>query len=152
MPTVARRFTVLALVLAGALGLVACGESSEEKATAKVCASTKEISAQLAKLQTLTLSSTALDEAKSGFETIGKSVNEIKDAAPNLETARKEEVTAANDAFKATFAALAAQIGSAALSSGSVEEELKKSEGALKAAVTTLATDYKKVFAELKCS
>ena len=41
-----------------------CGESSQEKATKQACAATKEIKAQVQKLDSLTISSSFLTEVK----------------------------------------------------------------------------------------
>jgi len=132
-----------------AVALVACGESSEEKAAKQVCAATSEISAQVQKLQTLAISSSFLSEVKTGTEAIAKSVSEIKSAAPNLETARKEEFEAATRSFQAELASLiAATIGS----STSGEAALKSAEPKIKASLSGLANKYKKAFEALKCS
>ncbi len=147
-----RRIATVAVLLAGTLGLAACGESSEEKATAQVCSSTKEIQAQIAKLQTLPLSTSSVSEARVSFEAIDKSVGRIKEAAPNLEAARKEEVAAAEREFQTSLAPVAAKVASTALSSGDVEAELKQDEAPFKDALATLAADYKKIYQELKCS
>ncbi len=131
------------------LGLVACGESSAEKATKQVCAATKEISAQLQKLQTLPISSSFPTEVKKSAEAIDKSVGEIQSAAPNLETARKEEFESATTKFKLELGSLLVTTASSAASG---EAALKSAEPKIKEAVNTLASDYKKAFEALKCS
>ncbi len=130
-------------------GLAACGESSEAKATKQVCAATSEISTQIKKLETLPISSSFLTEVKTSATTIGKSVGEIKNAAPNLETARKEEFEAATRTFQVELASLLATTLS---STTSGEAALKSAEPKIKASLNTLATDYKKAFEALKCS
>jgi len=131
------------------LGLAACGESSEAKATKQVCAATSEISTQIKKLETLPISSSFLTEVKTSATTIDKSVGEIKSAAPNLETARKEEFETATRTFQVELASLLATTLS---SSTSGEAALKSAEPKIKASLNTLATDYKKAFEALKCS
>src|SRR5690349_6981998 len=96
----------VAVLLIGALGFSACGESSEEKATKKVCSATSELSAQLKKLQTLPVSSSFPSEAKSSVEAIAASVGKIQEAASDLGSAREEEVSAANKAFKSEIATI----------------------------------------------
>jgi hypothetical protein len=132
-----------------ALSLVACGESSQEKAAKQVCSATSEITKQVQKLETLPISSSFLTEVKAGGEAIGKSLKEIKDAAPNLETARKEEFESATRSFQIELASLLATTIS---SSSSGEAALKSAEPKIKASLNTLATDYKKAFEALKCS
>jgi hypothetical protein len=131
------------------LGLAACGESSEEKATKQVCAATSEISTQIQKLQTLPVSSSLPTEIKKSAEAIDKSIGEIQSAAPNLETARKEEFDSATNAFKLELASLiATTVGSATRG----EAALTSAEPKIKASLSTLAGDYKKAFQALKCS
>jgi hypothetical protein len=131
------------------LGLAACGESSEEKATKQVCAATSEISKQIQKLQTLPISSSLPTEIKTSAETIDKSVGEIKSAAPNLETARKEEFDTATNTFKLELASLIATTVSSAAKG---EAALTSAEPKIKTSLNTLASDYKQAFQALKCS
>jgi hypothetical protein len=137
---------VLAVV---ALGLAACGESSEEKATKKVCAATSEIKAQIQKLGTLPISSTFVTEVKTSGEAIKKSVGEIKEAEADLPAASKEEFNSATRAFQIELATL---IASAVKSSTSGEAALKSAEPKLKASLKALGADYQKAFEGLKCS
>lgn len=59
-----RQATFIAVISCTGLGLIGCGESAQEKATAQVCSSTKEIRAQLSKLSNLSLSTKAPEEIK----------------------------------------------------------------------------------------
>ncbi len=131
------------------LGLSACGESSEEKAQKQVCAATSEISAQVKKLATLPISSSFPGEVKSSVETIDKSLGEIKSAAPNLATPRKEEFDSATRTFQVELAALLATTLSSATSG---EAALKDAEPKIRASLNKLGTDYKQAFAALGCS
>ena len=72
----------VAVLAFGMLGLVACGESWQEKATKQVCSATSEISAQIKKLETLPISSSFPTEAKASVEAIDKSIKQINEAAP----------------------------------------------------------------------
>jgi hypothetical protein len=132
-----------------ALGLAACGESSEEKAKKQVCAATSEINKQVQKLETLPISSSFVTEVKTSGEAIDKSVGEIKKAAPNLPAARNEEFDAATRTFQNELASL---IATTVSSSTSGEAALKRAEPKIKASLNTLANDYKKAFEALKCS
>jgi hypothetical protein len=132
-----------------ALGLAACGESSEEKAGKQVCASTSAITAELQKLQTLPVSTSLPAEVKAGAETIDKSLGEIKSAAPNLETARKEEFQSATRTFQLELASLLATTVSSAASG---EAALKSAEPKIKSSLNKLGADYKQAFEALKCS
>ena len=145
------RGLVAATLAMSAAGLVACGESSQEKAKAEVCSARKSISEQVTKLQGLTISTNTLTEAKAGFETIGKELTKIKNAQPNLEPARKEQVEAATKTFQAQISSLAAGIASS-LGSGSLSSALTNAEPQLKAALTQLGTDYKSALEPINCS
>lgn len=142
--------TAVAVLLTSALGFAACGESSEEKATKKVCSATSEISAQLKKLQTLPISSSFPAEAKTSVESISASVGKIKEAAPDLGAARKDEVTAANNAFKSEIVTITKNVASAS-SSSNLQAALKSAEPQIKASLNALASNYKKAFEALKC-
>lgn len=143
--------TIAVAVLAiSALGFAACGESSEEKATKKVCSATSEISAQLKKLQTLPISSSFPSEAKSSVEAIGASVGKIQEAAPDLGSAREQEVSEANKAFKSEIVTITKDVASAS-SSSNLQAALKSAEPQIKASLNTLVSNYKKAFEALKC-
>ena len=131
------------------LGLAACGESSEEKATKQVCAATKEIKTQVKKLGTLPISSSFLTEVQASAEAIDKSVGEIKSAVPDLPPASKEEFDVATRTFQLDLASL---IATTLKSSTGGEAALKSAEPKIKESVSKLEADYKKAFEGLKCS
>jgi hypothetical protein len=145
-----RRFSAVAVLLFVPLGLAACGESSEEKADKQVCSAVNEIKTQIKKLETLPISSSFPTEAKTSVEAIDKSVSKIKEAAPNLSSARKEEINSANQAFQTEIAAITTSVVSATKSSN-LEAALKGAEPRIKAALSKLSSDYQKAFEALKC-
>jgi len=147
-----RRPAVVAAILLIPIGLAACGESSEEKATAQVCSSTKEIQAQLSKLSSLSISSTAPEEIKDAASVMQKEAAKIKESTQNLPASSKAPVETAQNALQVELAALAKTLVSTAKSSGSLETVLKESEPAVKTAVAGLAASYKKAYESLKCS
>ncbi len=147
-----RRLVVLAAILPVPIGLAACGESSEEKATAQVCSSTKEIQAQLSKLSSLSISSKAPEEIKDVAAVMGKEAGKIKESTANLPAASKAPVETAQRALQAELAGLAKILVSTAKSSGNIEAVLKQSEPEVKAAVSGLAASYKQAYESLKCS
>ena len=146
-----RTVVAIATLLIATLGLTACGESSSEKATKQVCSATKEIQAQIKKLETLPISSSFPTEVKTSVESIDKSVKKIEEAAPNLPTSRKEEINAANKAFEVEAATITKEVVSASQSSN-VEAALKSAEPQINASISKLSGDYKKAFEALKCS
>lgn len=150
MPRAVSNVTAVVALAISALGFAACGESSEEKATKKVCSATSEISTQLKNLQTLPISSSFPSEAKSSVEAITASVGKIREAAPDLEAARRDEVNAANRAFQSEILTITRSVASASASSN-LQAALKSAEPQIKASLNTLASNYKKAFQALKC-
>ena len=130
---------------------VACGESSQEKATKQVCSATSEISAQIKKLETLPISSSFRTEAKASVEAIDKSIKQINEAAPNLPTASKEEINAADKAFETEIAVLTTSVASASKSSN-IEAALKSAGPEIKASLSKLWRRLQQAFEALKCS
>ena len=145
----ARRGAVLLCVLP--LALAGCGESTSEKAAKNVCSATKEINTQLLKLESLPISTSFPNEAKSSVEAITASIKKIRESAPNLESSRKQEVEAANSAFQREIATITKDVVVAGTSSN-LGSALKSAEPQIKSSLNRLATSYKKAYEELKCS
>jgi hypothetical protein len=135
--------TVAALAL-GVLGFAACGESAQEKAKAEVCSARANISKQVETLTALTITTASVSQVKTSVEAIAGDVNKIKDAQPNLDPSRKEQVQSAND----TFASEVSKIVSGLASNLS----LSNAEAHLKSAVSELAASYRKTLAPIDCS
>ncbi len=152
LKTCTRPAVVVVASLLVPMGLAACGESSEEKATATVCASTKAIRAQLSKLSSLSISSKAPEEIKDAAAVMKKEATKIKESTANLPAASKAPVETAQKELQVELAALAKTVASTSKSSGSIEAVLKESAPEAKAAVAGLATSYKQAYESLKCS
>lgn len=144
------RLPLLGAVLLSAIAFAACGESSQDKAKAEVCAARSEISKQVTKLQGLTISSTALDEARSGLEAISKELKKIKDAQPKLSPARKEQVEAATKSFSEQLKTITAGVV-AQVPSGSLSSALSSAEPKIKAALEKLGNAYKQALQPISC-
>jgi hypothetical protein len=136
-------FVVIASLLS-VFVLASCGESSQEKAKAQVCQARSDISKEVKKLSELTLSTSILTEAKSGVEAIGKDLTTIKNAQPDLEPARKEQVQAATRTFESQINSILSELVS--------KPSLSKLETQLKSSLTQLAAGYEKALAPLNCS
>ena len=143
---------VLAAILLVPIGLTGCGESSEEKATAQVCSSTKAIQAELSKLSGLSISTKAPEEIKDAAAAMNKEAAKIKESTANLPAASKAPVQPAQTALQAELAGLAKTLVSTARSSGNIEAVLKQSEPQVKTAISGLAASYKQAYESLKCS
>ena len=135
---------IAALLLGVLLVFAGCGESSQEKAKAQVCQARADISKEVKKLSELTLSTSILTEAKSGVEAIGKDLTTIKNAQPDLEPARKEQVQAATRTFESQINSILSELTS--------KPSLSKLEAQLKSSLTQLASSYEKALAPLNCT
>lgn len=133
------------------IGLAGCGESSEEKATAQVCSSTKAIQAEISKLSNLSLSSKAPEELKTAASALSTEAGKIKESTANLPASSKAPVETAQTALQAELAALGKALLSS-VKSGNIEAVLKESEPEVKAAVSSLGASYKQAYESLKCS
>ena len=147
-----RRLLAVPLILVTPLALAACGESSQEKASKQACAASSEISKQIATLESLPINTSFPSAAVTSLEAIGKSLKEVKDAAPDLNPARKEEVEAGTKAFLTQIGTITASLAVTAIKSGDTEAAVKAAEPQIKAAQSQLKADFKQAFAGLKCS
>jgi beta-phosphoglucomutase-like phosphatase (HAD superfamily) len=150
MPSRPRTITV-AVLLAGAVSLTACGESSQEKAIKAVCSARTEISKQITKIQGLSLTSTATTELKESFEVIGKELKTIREKQTDLAAARKQQVEPAVQTFENDLKTIAAGVASS-LSSNNLEAALKEAGPKIKSATTALAGAYRQTLAPINCS
>jgi hypothetical protein len=132
------------VVLVGTIALASCGESSQEKAKAQVCEARSDISKQVKMLSELTLSTNVLTEAKTGLEMIGKDLTKIKNAQPDLEPARKQQVQTATNTFETQVNSILSELVS--------KPSLSKLETQLKSSLTQLVAGYEKALAPLNCS
>jgi Tfp pilus assembly protein PilP len=134
---------VLALLLAG-LVLAGCGESSQEKAKAQVCSARSDIQKQVNKLSELTLSTSVLSQAKEGLDAIGSDLTKIKEAQPNLEPARKQQIETATRTFESQVSSIITGFVS--------NPSLSNVEKQLKSSLTQYAKSFEKVLAPINCS
>jgi hypothetical protein len=137
-------------LLLSALALAACGESSQDKAHAEVCAARKAISEEVTKLQGMTLSSKTVEEAKQGLESIGAELKKIRDAEPDLSPARKEELETATSRFGEELKETALQVASG-VRAGTGEAAVEKAKPELKAALETLGKEYQQALGPVSC-
>ncbi len=146
------RPAVVAAILLLPIGLAACGESSEEKATAQVCSSTKEIQAQLSKLSSLSVSKQAPEEIKAAAEVMKKEAAKINESVSNLPASSKSQVETAQKALEAELATLAKTAASTAKSSGTSKPCSRNPSLRRRPRSPGLRASYKQAFESLKCS
>ncbi len=139
-----RKASAIVALLLGALVLAGCGESSQEKAKAQVCTARSDISKQVRMLSELTLSTSIITQAKTGLEAIGSDLTTIKDAQPNLEPARKEQIEAATHTFETQVTSIITGLAS--------NPSLSNVEKQLKSSLTQYAKSFEQALAPINCS
>jgi biopolymer transport protein ExbB/TolQ len=149
-PAIGGVWTVGALLLSAAT-FAACGESAQDKAKAQVCSSRTTISKEVQKLQGLTLSSSAADEAKKSLGTISDELKKMRDSQSDLAPARKEQVEAATTRFGAELTAIGREVA-VSLPSGNVEPAAAAAKPKLKASSERLAADYRQALGPISCA
>jgi hypothetical protein len=139
-----RKAFAIAVPLLAGLVLAGCGESSEEKAKAQVCSAKSDISKQVTMLSELTISTSILSQAKDGLEAIGSDLTKIKDAQPDLEPARKQQIEAATHTFESQVTSIISGLVS--------NPSLSNAEKQLKASLTQYAKSFEQALAPINCS
>jgi len=138
---VSLRTLALATAAGCTLALGACGESEAEKAKAQVCKSKTEINKQIETLKNLPVSTSALETANDSFQAILEELGKIKEAAPKLESSLKNPVEQAQASFKSEVGKLTVEAIKGGVSSGNLQETLKKSvEKLLRSYKTSIET------------
>ena len=130
-------------VVALALALGACGESSEEKAQTTVCDARADIGKQIDELKSLTPATVTTDAVKQSLDAIKKDLSDISGAQSDLSGDRRSEVEAANKAFASSVQGVASE----ALRSLSAAD----AKTALVTALQQLEASYQDALAPLDC-
>jgi len=139
-----RPLVLLLLFAAAAIGLTACGQSSQDKAKSQVCDARADISKNVNELKGLTLATASVDGVKKNVQAIQDDLGKIKDAQSNLNADRKKQVQAANEAFTQQVKTIASSVGTSLSLSGAGSQ--------LKAAASQLATSYQQTLGKIDCS
>jgi hypothetical protein len=139
-----RKTSAIIASLLGVLALAGCGESSAEKAKAQVCTARSDISKQVKTLSELAISTELLTQAKDGLEAIGSDLTKIKDAQPNLEPARKQQIETATHTFETEVTSIITGFVS--------NPSLSNVEKQLKSSLNQYAKSFEKVLAPISCS
>jgi uncharacterized membrane-anchored protein YjiN (DUF445 family) len=137
------RRALLLAVLAAMVFLVACGESSEEKAKNDACSARAGIQEEVQNLQNLSIETATVDSVKSSLSSIQSDLQKMKDAESDLASDRKAQVEAANSAFASEVSSIVSSLGSNLSISGARKQ--------LESAVTELANSYKQTIASIDC-
>jgi hypothetical protein len=130
-------------VVALALALGACGESSEEKAQNTVCDARADIGEQVDTLKRLTPATVTTDAVTQSLDAIKNDLQDISDAQSELSSDRRSEAEAANKAFASSIEGIAGQIGTSLSASDA--------KAGLVTALQQLGASYEETFAPLNC-
>jgi hypothetical protein len=135
----------LAVAVAAALGLGACGGTSKaDKAKNNVCDARADISKQIDTLKGLTISTATTSQIRSSVQAISDDLKTITESHGDRNDERKSQVQQANEQFTAQVKDLASTIGrSTSLSSARTQ---------LTSAFQQLGTTYQQTFAKVDCS
>ena len=139
-----RQLLLVVVVLIPALGLAACGQSAADKAKSQVCSARADINKQIDYLKGLTLTTATTTGIKNSLSAVGDDLTKIKDAQPQLNAARKQQVQSANQAFRIELDSVVTNIGS--------NLSISNAEAKLKTGVQQLAQSYQQTFAAINCS
>jgi hypothetical protein len=95
------RLAVAALLVVAAVAIAACGdsESDQERAQNQVCDARADIEKQISELRGLNLDTATVGGIKQRLDTIKEDLVKMKDAQPDLDDQRKQQVESANKAF-----------------------------------------------------
>ena len=141
--SIAKRALVLIVVLVPALSLAACGQSAQDKAKNQVCSARSDIDKQLTYLKGLTLATATTTGIQNSLKAIGSDLTKIKDAQPQLNAERKQQVQSANQAFRAQLESVVGNIGQ--------NLSISNAQAQLKSAVQQLGQSYQQTFATINC-
>ena len=130
-------------VVALALALGACGESSEEKAQNTVCDARADIGEQVDTLKSLTPATVTTDAVTQSLDAIKNDLQDISDAQSELSSDRRSEAEDANKAFASSIEGIAGQIGTSLSASDA--------KAGLVTALQQLGASYEETFAPLNC-
>ncbi len=138
-----RPLLLVVVILVPALALAACGQSAADKAKSQVCSARGDINKQIDYLKGLTLQTATTTGVKNSLKAIGSDLTKIKDAQPQLNAERKQQVQSANQAFRTELESVVNNIGT--------NLSISNAEAQLKTAVQQLAQSYQQTFAAINC-
>jgi chromosome segregation ATPase len=134
-------FALIAVL--AALGLGACGESTQDKAKSTVCDARADISKQVDQLKGLTVSTATVDGVQSSLKAINSDLSKIKDAQGDLSGSRRQQVQDATKTFTSQLQSIAGSVGRST--------SLSEAKAQLTSALQQLGDAYKQSLAKVDC-
>ena len=95
-----RRTLIVTAIALLAASLAACGESSEEKATAKLCDARAGIAEEVDQLKGITVTTATSSKISASLQSIRDDLSTIAEARRDLSEDRRAQVDKANDTFR----------------------------------------------------
>jgi uncharacterized membrane-anchored protein YjiN (DUF445 family) len=135
--------SMILVLVAAALALAACGESTQDKAQSQVCDARADIQKQVSDLSSLTLATASVDGVQSKLKAIRSSLQKIADAQGDLNADRKRQVQAANQAFRTQLSSIVSDLGD--------NLSLATAATQLKDAASKLADTYRQTLGRVDC-
>lgn len=135
--------SMILVLVAAALALAACGESTQDKAQTQVCDARADIQKQVSDLSSLTLATASVDGVQSKLKAIRSSLQKIADAQGDLNAERKQQVQAANQAFRTQLSSIVSGLGN--------NLSLATAATKLKDAASKLADSYRQTLGRVDC-
>lgn len=137
------KYPMILVLVATALALAACGESSQDKARSQVCDARADIQKQVSDLSSLTLATASVDGVQTKLKAIRSNLQKIADAQGDLNGERKQQVQAANQAFRTQLSSIVSDLGKN-LSVATAATQLKD-------AASKLADSYRQTLGRVDC-
>ena len=134
---------MILVLVAAALALAACGESTQDKAQSQVCDARADIQKQVSDLSSLTLATASVDGVQSKLKAIRSSLQKIADAQGDLNAERKQQVQAANQAFRTELSSIVSDLGD--------NLSLATAATKLEDATSKLAASYRQTLGRVDC-
>jgi hypothetical protein len=135
---------VLAVVCCSAVGLSACGgQSKQDKAKSQVCSARADITKQVDSLKSLTIGSSTVSDVTTSLTAIQNDLQQIKNAQPNLDQKRKQQVQSATQTFTAQLQTI--------LQDALKNLSLKNAKTQIQSAVAALENAYRQALAPISC-
>jgi membrane peptidoglycan carboxypeptidase len=133
----------LLMAVLSALGLGACGESTQDKAKTTVCDARADISKQVDQLKGLTVSTVTVSKVQNSLKAISSDLSKIKDAQGDLSGDRRQQVQDATKTFTSQVQSIVGSVGKST--------SLSEAKAQLTSALQQLGDAYKQSFAKVDC-
>jgi outer membrane lipoprotein-sorting protein len=146
------KHSITLLLIVTGLAVAACGQSTQDeaktqaqdKARTQLCDAHSDIQKQVKQLRGLTLATATVDGVTANLEAIRADLGKIEDAAGDLTGERKQQVTAANQAFEQQITATVKSLGRSL--------SLTQAAAQVQASLRQLADGYEQALGRIGCA